>query len=367
MPQLGETVEEGTVSVWHKKIGDQVSAGENLFDVTTDKVEMEIPSMVDGQLVEILVNAGETVAVGTTLAIINDGKEENSGEQVEEINTADKELEVLNEEAKLDSVSKNKIGKKDSKGKPLSPVVRRLLSEYDLDVDEIKGTGRGGRITRDDVMEYLDSNTLGNTSHSDAPREEQTIIPFDNIRKLTAEHMLLSKKVSPHVLQAVEADFFKIDAIRSSVQDEWRSKAGFSLTYLPFIVSAVCETLKEFPKINAEVKENSLFVYEQINIGIAVDLDFEGLVVPVIKNAASKSLAELATEIHDLSSRARKKKLLPEELTGGTYTISNSGPFGTLITAPIINQPQVAILSMDGVIKKPVVISDGECDSRTIF
>ncbi|MBI36719.1 MAG: dehydrogenase [Alphaproteobacteria bacterium] len=366
MPQLGETVEEGTVSVWHKKIGDQVSAGENLFDVTTDKVEMEIPSMVDGQLVEILVNAGETVAVGTTLAIINDGKEENSGEQVEEINTADKELEVLNEEAKLDSVSKNKIGKKDSKGKPLSPVVRRLLSEYDLDVDEIKGTGRGGRITRDDVMEYLDSNTLGNTSHSDAPREEQTIIPFDNIRKLTAEHMLLSKKVSPHVLQAVEADFFKIDAIRSSVQDEWRSKAGFSLTYLPFIVSAVCETLKEFPKINAEVKENSLFVYEQINIGIAVDLDFEGLVVPVIKNAASKSLAELATEIHDLSSRARKKKLLPEELTGGTYTISNSGPFGTLITAPIINQPQVAILSMDGVIKKPVVISDGECDSIAI-
>ena len=178
--------------------------------------------------------------------------------------------------------------------------------------------------------------------------------------------MVLSKQLSPHVLQAVEADFYKIDAIRSSIQEEWKSKNGFSLTYLPFIVRAICETLKEFPRINAEVKENSLIVYDKINIGIAVDLDFEGLLVPVIKNAASKSLIELAKEINDLSSRARQKKLLPEDMTGGTYTISNSGPFGTLITAPIINQPQVAILSMDGVTKKPVVITGESGDSIAI-
>lgn len=366
MPQLGETVEEGTVSVWHKKVGDKVSAGENLFDVTTDKVEMEIPSMVDGQLVEILVNEGETVSVGETIAIINDGKEENLKEVSKSSDTNDKELEPLNIGLKADISSKNKIGNRDSKGKPLSPVVRRLLSEHGLDADLIKGTGRGGRITRDDVVEYVEQNKLVDESRSNDSSDDQSTIPFDNIRKITADHMVLSKQLSPHVLQAVEADFYKIDAIRSSIQEEWKSKNGFSLTYLPFIVRAICETLKEFPRINAEVKENSLIVYDKINIGIAVDLDFEGLLVPVIKNAASKSLIELAKEINDLSSRARQKKLLPEDMTGGTYTISNSGPFGTLITAPIINQPQVAILSMDGVTKKPVVITGESGDSIAI-
>ena len=366
MPQLGETVEEGTVSVWHKKVGDKVSAGENLFDVTTDKVEMEIPSMVDGQLVEILVNEGETVSVGETIAIINDGKEENLKEVSKSSDTNDKELESLNIGSKPDISSKNKIGNRDSKGKPLSPVVRRLLSEHGLDADLIKGTGRGGRITRDDVVEYVEQNKLVDESRSNDSSDDQSTIPFDNIRKITADHMVLSKQLSPHVLQAVEADFYKIDAIRSSIQEEWKSKNGFSLTYLPFIVRAICETLKEFPRINAEVKENSLIVYDKINIGIAVDLDFEGLLVPVIKNAASKSLIELAKEINDLSSRARQKKLLPEDMTGGTYTISNSGPFGTLITAPIINQPQVAILSMDGVTKKPVVITGESGDSIAI-
>ena len=366
MPQLGETVEEGTVSVWHKKVGDKVSAGENLFDVTTDKVEMEIPSMVDGQLVEILVNEGETVSVGETIAIINDGNEENLKEVSKSSDTNDKELEPLNIGLKADISSKNKIGNRDSKGKPLSPVVRRLLSEHGLDADLIKGTGRGGRITRDDVVEYVEQNKLVDESRSNDSSDDQSTIPFDNIRKITADHMVLSKQLSPHVLQAVEADFYKIDAIRSSIQEEWKSKNGFSLTYLPFIVRAICETLKEFPRINAEVKENSLIVYDKINIGIAVDLDFEGLLVPVIKNAASKSLIELAKEINDLSSRARQKKLLPEDMTGGTYTISNSGPFGTLITAPIINQPQVAILSMDGVTKKPVVITGESGDSIAI-
>ena len=366
MPQLGETVEEGTVSVWHKKVGDKVSAGENLFDVTTDKVEMEIPSMVDGQLVEILVNEGETVSVGETIAIINDGKEENLKEVSKSSDTNDKELEPLNIGLKADISSKNKIGNRDSKGKPLSPVVRRLLSEHGLDADLIKGTGRGGRITRDDVVEYVEQNKLVDESRSNDSSDDQSTIPFDNIRKITADHMVLSKQLSPHVLQAVEADFYKIDAIRSSIQEEWKSKNGFSLTYLPFIVRAICETLKEFPRINAEVKENSLIVYDKINIGIAVDLDFEGLLVPVIKNAASKSLIELAKEINDLSSRARQKKLLPEDMAGGTYTISNSGPFGTLITAPIINQPQVAILSMDGVTKKPVVITGESGDSIAI-
>ena len=280
--------------------------------------------------------------------------------------TNDKELEPLNIGLKADISSKNKIGNRDSKGKPLSPVVRRLLSEHGLDADLIKGTGRGGRITRDDVVEYVEQNKLVDESRSNDSSDDQSTIPFDNIRKITADHMVLSKQLSPHVLQAVEADFYKIDAIRSSIQEEWKSKNGFSLTYLPFIVRAICETLKEFPRINAEVKENSLIVYDKINIGIAVDLDFEGLLVPVIKNAASKSLIELAKEINDLSSRARQKKLLPEDMTGGTYTISNSGPFGTLITAPIINQPQVAILSMDGVTKKPVVITGESGDSIAI-
>ena len=420
MPQLGETVEEGTVSVWHKKVGDQVKAGDDLLDISTDKVEMEIPVPVTGEITDILVAEGETVAVGVTLAIINDGK----GAQAAPVQTpaAAPAASAPAEAAAPPTESRRKIGTRDARGIPLSPAVRRLLAENDLAPEEITGTGRDGRITRDDVLAQISKLGAGDRQMSNcdsrglplspvvrrlltendlAPEaiagtgregrvtrrdvlahldgagvklpmpattstDGRTVVPFDNIRKLTAEHMVRSKATSPHVLQAVEVDFHAVDRARAALRDVWKQQYGFSLTYLPFIAKAVCEALAEFPRINAHVERESLVLFDQINLGIAVDLNFEGLMVPVVKDAGAKSIAQLATGIRELSDKARTKKLGPDEFAGGTYTISNSGTFGTLITAPVINQPQVAILSMDGVAKKPVVIDVDGSDAIAI-
>jgi pyruvate dehydrogenase E2 component (dihydrolipoamide acetyltransferase) len=359
MPQLGETVEEGTVSIWHKKVGDIVVSGENLFDVSTDKVEMEIPASTSGVLLEILVLEGETVAVGVTLAIIDDGSKAN--EVSVDISTKSEEnfRNIDNQSTNRSKRAKDKIGKRDSLGNPLSPVVRRLLTDNNISPDEMSGSGSGGRITRGDVLAYLNNN-VANSNNG------QKVVPFDSIRKLTAEHMKRSKSTSPHVLQAIEVDYFSVNRARSVVGEVWKAQHGFSLTYLPFIAKAFCQVIKEFPRINAHVLDESLLLFDKVNLGIAVDLNFQGLVVPVIKNADDKSVAELAKEIWSLSEKARNKKLLPDEMTGGTYTISNSGAFGSLITAPVINQPQVAILSTDGVKKKPVVLETDMGESIAI-
>ena len=359
MPQLGETVEEGTVSIWHKKVGDTVVAGENLFDVSTDKVEMEIPASTSGELLEILVQEGETVAIGVTLAIISDGSKAN-----EELVSATSEGEKNSSNTRSQStnrsrIAKEKINKRDSKGNPLSPVVRRLLADNNISPDDLNGSGSGGRITRGDVLSYLNNN-LANTSNG------QKIVPFDSVRKLTAEHMVRSKAISPHVLQAVEVDYFSVNRARMLLGKAWKEQYGFSLTYLPFIAKAYCQVIKDFPRINAHVVDESLILFDKVNLGIAVDLDFQGLVVPVIKNADNKSVADLAKEIWSLSDKARNKKLVPDEMAGGTYTISNSGTFGSLITAPVINQPQVAILSTDGVKKRPVVLESDMGDSIAV-
>ena len=201
---------------------------------------------------------------------------------------------------------------------------------------------------------------MANTSNG------QKIVPFDSVRKLTAEHMVRSKAISPHVLQAVEVDYFSVNRARMLLGKAWKEQYGFSLTYLPFIAKAYCQVIKDFPRINAHVVDESLILFDKVNLGIAVDLDFQGLVVPVIKNADDKSVADLAKEIWSLSDKARNKKLVPDEMAGGTYTISNSGTFGSLITAPVINQPQVAILSTDGVKKRPVVLESDMGDSIAI-
>jgi 2-oxoglutarate dehydrogenase E2 component (dihydrolipoamide succinyltransferase) len=271
------------------------------------------------------------------------------------------------------AASKRKIGIRDARGIPLSPVVRRLLAENDLAPEAINGTGRDGRITKKDLLAFLESRgaqPAAPVSDARAPapasKDGRTVVPFDKIRKLTAEHMVRSKATSPHVLQAVEVDFHAVERARLALRELWKQQYGFSLTYLPFIAKAVCEAITEFPRINAHVEGESLVIFDQINLGIAVDLNFEGLMVPVIKDAGAKSIAELAKDIRTLSDKARTKKLGPDDFAGGTYTISNSGTFGTMITAPVINQPQVAILSMDGVAKKPVVIDVDGSDAIAI-
>lgn len=250
----------------------------------------------------------------------------------------------------------------------MSPVVRRLLAEHNLDPSTIKGTGRGGRIMREDVLAVIDGAAPPPTAQA-APRGAARMgetIPLSRIRKQIGAHMVRSKATSPHVLQAVEVDFHAIDAARAARGKAWRDREGYGLTYLPFIARAAIDAIGEFPRINASIEGDNLVVHPQVHLGIAVDLGFEGLMVPVVRNARNMSVAELARAIHAFAERARGGAIVPDDLAGGTYTISNSGPFGTLITAPIINQPQVAILSTDGVRKKPVVIESAAGDAIAI-
>ena len=370
MPQLGETVAEGTVSIWHKEIGDAVSTKEPLFDVSSDKVEMEVPAPAEGTLLEIRVDAGTTVPVGEVVAIIV-----REGEVIEAKASASVAVRAKTEASKADIRAAHPLSAKtvnrDANGNPLSPVVRRLMDEHQLDPSLIDGSGIKGRIKKKDVLAYVadgeDSRAPALTTLQPTPlqfsADDTKVIPFSNLRKLTATHMVRSKATSPHVLQAVEADFAGVSRARIGVSNAWKKREGFSLTYLPFIAKAVCEAIHEFPHVNAAIDGSSLVVFRRVNLGIAVDLNFDGLVAPVIKDADQMSLKELARAIRDVSERARTNQLKPDDFTEGTYTISNSGVFGTMITAPIINQPQVAILSTDGITKKPVVIESEDGDT----
>lgn len=348
MPQLGETVAEGTLTVWHKKPGDYVEANELLFEVSTDKVDTEIPAPAAGTLVEVIVQEGETVEVGAQLGIL----------QVEG-ETADNGSGDAAAPSRPPARPSRATADPTAAPPPLSPVVSRLLAEHGLSPTDIAGTGSGGRIKRKDVLDYV-AALGGNAASPSSVSGDHTVIPFNTARKRTAEHMVQSKSTSPHVLQAVDVDFHRVASVRHAHGADWKAQEGFTLTYLPFIARAVCQAIGDFPNVNASIKNDSLLVWQAVHLGIAVDLDFDGLVAPVIRDAHLMTVPALARSIAEIASKARTKSLSPDDFAGGTYTISNSGVFGTMITAPIINQPQVAILSTDGIQKRPVVIeSDG--------
>ena len=373
MPQLGETVTEGTVTKWYKKAGDFIKADETLFDVETDKVSTEIPSPVAGVVSEICVAEGVTAKVGVTLAVIAE-----SGAAAKPPAPA----AVLPAATAEVMTGHTRMAPRGHAADRLSPVVRRLIAERNLDVSLITGTGRDGRITRDDVVEYIASGADAKPA-APAPVVKPVVampaaaaattaganantLPLNAVRRRVAENMTKSWTTAPHVLQVVEADFYRVDLARRAASEAWKQREGFALTYLPFIVSAVSIALGKYPKLNATFNGDSITLLKRINIGIAVDLNFEGLMVPVVKDVPNKSLPQIAREINDLAQRARSGKLKPDELTEGTYTISNNGAFGTVITAPIINPPQVAVLSTDSIRKKPVVIEAPEGDSIAI-
>ncbi|MBV9253614.1 MAG: 2-oxo acid dehydrogenase subunit E2, partial [Actinobacteria bacterium] len=266
-------------------------------------------------------------------------------------------------------------------GKVLSPVVRKLLAEHDLDPDTITGTGAGGRITRADVLAVIDKGQQGGAARppSSAPAaepaaaapsrpaepavragERDETIPFSNIRKRTAEHMVRSIATAAHTLVSIEVDFAAVDAVRKAEKDRFKAEEGVSLTYLPFIARAIIDAIREYPHVNASVGNDELVVHHYVNLGIAVDLNLEGLIVPVVHDADNKRLRALAREMADLAQRARSKKLGADDIAGGTITITNPGPFGTLLTYPVINQPQVAILSTDGVKMRPVAVEQDD-------
>ena len=364
LPQLGETVTEGTITKWFKKVGDTVAADEPLFEVSTDKVDTEVPSPISGTLTEIRVAEGDTVPVGTVIAVVGVAGAAPAPTP-----------------APAAAVISNKL---------LSPVVRMLVAEHGIDVNALVGSGPGSRITREDVLDHIDRNGLKATpaaapalvitapvvatpapaaapTPAPAPApvsrpavvssEREQVIALTKIRKLTGSHMIMSKSTSPHAFSVVEVDYANVDRARTAIKESWKAGEGFSLTYLPFISRAIVDALREFPHLNASIDGDNLIVHGYVDLGIAVDLDYTGLLVPVVRNADGKRIRAIAREISDLASRAHNRKLLPDEIQGGTFTISNNGSAGSVLTMPIINQPQVAIMSTDAIVRKPVVVT----------
>ena len=429
LPQLGETVTEGTITRWFKKVGDAVAADEPLFEVSTDKVDTEVPSPVAGTLTEIRVKEGDTVPVGTVIAVVG----ASTGASVQPApapapapiaqpapapvaqpvaQSAPAPAPVMQPApapvaqpapvmqpvaASVATATRTAIPASVS-NKLLSPVVRRLVSEHGIDVNALVGTGPGSRITREDVLDFIDKNgsapkvaapasaqapaPVAQVAPAQAPvahvapaaprvaappakftaaSERETVISLSKIRRLTASHMIMSQAVSAHAFSVVEVDYANVDATRSEVKDQFKQSEGFTLTYLPFIARAIVDALAEYPNLNASIEGDNLVVHNYVDLGIAVDLEFQGLLVPVVRSADGKRLRAIAREISDLATRARSRKLTPDEIQGGTFTISNNGSAGSVLTMPIINQPQVAIMSTDAIVRKPVVarLSDG--------
>lgn len=378
MPQLGETVVEGTIAAWHKKVGDTVAKDELLLDIETDKAATEVPAPEAGVITAIHVKEGQTVDVGVVLAVIN-GPDKADADPTDTIkpdlaairsgtSTSPAAVAVA-PEPEPDPAPQAPTPPAAETGKRLrlSPVVRRLIAEQQLDAHQIQGSGRGGRITRSDVIAFAEAR---NTASAQIARPSAPAQPaagerltFNRIRRLTAEHMVRSKATSPHVLQAVEVDFSAVDQVRLALREDWRRDNGFSLTYLPFIARATCMAIRDFPRINASVDGDGLVMHHRVQLSIAVALGLEGLVAPVIRDAGDLTVSGLARRISEISARARDKALGADDFAGGTYTLSNNGSFGTLLTVPIINQPQIAILSIDAIKKRAVVIEGPEGDA----
>jgi len=364
MPQLGETVAEGTVTRWYKKVGDAIKADEALFDVETDKVSTEIPAPASGVIAEILVAEGTTAKVGTRLAVIR----EAGAPLVTDAAPMSPPAAVstpTSAPANVPGAARTVMAGK------LSPVVSRLIAEHNLNSRDIQGSGRDGRITREDVLAHVAQRGAARPSvRTQEPAPDRIAgaetVPLNIIRKRTAEHMAKSWTTVPHVLQVVEADFSRVDHVRRMTGEQWKKREGFSLTYLPFIACAVAAALIKYPRLNASFNGDHLLLHRRVNLGIAVDLNLEGLLVPVVKDASAKSLPALARAINDVAVRARESRLRPDDMTEGTYTITNNGASGTLITAPIISPPQVAVLSTDAVRKRTVVIESAGRDEIAV-
>ncbi len=374
MPQLGETVTEGTVLTWLVKAGDVVSEDDPILEISTDKVDTEVPSPFSGTVTALLVKEGETVAVGANLLEL-DGDSESSVEEA-------KEIEEPHKEEKPEVIEKDKIQEvenvsiKNESGKKLSPVVRKLLSENNINPDSLNGTGKNGRITREDVQTYLNSGQTKEVEKVEQPVTEE--VKSENkssgesiprLRKKIAENMVQSKNTSAHVMTSIEIDYEKIEQIRSKIKEAFKREEGFSLTYLPFIANATVEALKEYPVVNSSfnLEEDQHVLHSNIDLGIAVDINQEGLLVGTIRNSDSYNVKSLAKEISSLSKKLREKNFSLEDISGSTFTISNNGSFNSFLTSPIINQPNVAILSTESVKKKPVVVeSEDSPDSIEI-
>ncbi len=402
LPQLGEAITEGTIIKWFKGPGDRIEIDEVIYEVSTEKVDSEVPSPLAGVLTEIKVPEGETVDVGTVLAMVEITADSPAPANSPASAPTQSQQAGANGTASTSSTSQSPpapaatpavtpaatAANAETDGHLLSPLVRRLIRENGLSVDQLTGTGVGGRISRDDVLNAIDElhrnggarppkpdpaalvqaaevlrpGTETSNRSTAWPNGDTRFEPFSKIRKLTADRMLQSTATAAYVLTVMEIDYENVDQERQKRREHWKKDEGFSLTYLPFIVLAVADALSEWPNVNASVVEQDsepgLLIHRLLNIGVAVDLDHTGLIVPVLRQTDTLNLRGAARAMNDLAKRARGRKLRPDDISGGTFTISNNGSFGTYTTAAIINQPQVAVLSTDGVTRKPVVVND---------
>ena len=346
MPQMGESIVEGTLTKWLKKPGEHVDRDEPLFEISTDKVDTEIPSPTAGTLSEVLVEEGKTVSINTVVARI----EESGNGAAPRPKAADTARPVPSAAPPPPPPAAAPLTVETAAevGGPLSPLVRKMAREHNLDLSRITGTGAGGRITKQDVEAYL---------AQPAGQPKIRVEPMSTMRLKIAEHMVLSKRTSAHVTTIHKVDMTKVARMRDRTKAGVQAQYGFSLTYLPFVTRAAVAALRQYPVINASIDGNNIIYHNEINIGIAVALE-NGLIVPVIRNADEKNVLGLQRAIVDLAGRARSRQLKPEEVQGGTFSITNFGSFGSVTATPIINQPQVAILGVGTVEKTPVVIDD---------
>jgi 2-oxoglutarate dehydrogenase E2 component (dihydrolipoamide succinyltransferase) len=399
MPQMGESIVEGTLTKWLKKPGEHVERDEPLFEISTDKVDTEIPSPAAGTLSEVLVEEGKTVGINTIVARIEDGGN-GAGARTKSAQPAQSappppvprqaapEAETPTQEMIQPSPAAHQVEDTAPATGPLSPLVRKMVREHNIDLSRVTGTGSGGRITKQDIEAYLaqqaqpaaaarpvaaqpaavqptavqpaaarPAKTATEGPLAPVGQAKTRIEPMSAMRIKIAEHMVLSKRTSAHVTTIHKVDMTKVAKVRERHKAGFQAQYGFSLTYLPFITRAAVVALRHYPIINASIDGNNIIYHNEINIGIAVALE-NGLIVPVIRNADEKNVLGLQRSIVDLAGRARARQLKPEEVQGGTFSITNFGSFGSVIATPVINQPQVAILGAGMVEKTPVVIDD---------
>lgn len=392
MPQMGESITTGTITKWHKQVGDEVEIDEILLDISTDKVESEIPSPMKGRIAEILFEEGETVDVGVKIASVEDdpsaslegGPSDSKGSESKSEKSEDKKKP---EEKKSDNkASESKPEEKESEGRRFyTPLVKKMASEAGIPLSElsnIKGSGAGGRVNKDDLEQYMEnrdssgssksesksSSTQAQSSASSVPSggvtevrgsgERVEVIPMDNMRKAIARNMADSKRTSPHVNSIDEIDMTELFKFREGFKHEFKKQEGFSLTYTHFILYALVQALREYPMVNASIEGDNIVLKKDINLGCAVAVPGNGLVVPVIKNADSLNLTGIARKVNELAIKARNKKLTMDELSGGTFTFTNVGSFGTLMATPVILQPQLGIFAAGVIKKRPVITAD---------
>ena len=375
MPKMGESVAEATVIKWLKNVGDTIEMDESVLEIATDKVDSEIPSSIEGVLVKQLFKEDDVVLVGQAVAIIDTNADAT---EIDETPAAKVEVEPSKELVKIekiieDTIETTSIPKSSDSNKFFSPLVRSIAQKEGIsgaELESISGSGKNGRVTKKDILAYLSKRSTAPTATHKASTvstaqittpsipvmDGDEIIEMDRMRKMISDHMVMSKHVSPHVTSFVEADVTNIVNWRNKVKDEFLKREGEKITFTPIFVDAVVKAIKDFPMINVSVDGTNIIKRKHINVGMAAALPSGNLIVPVIKDADQKNMMGLTKTVNDLANRARSNNLKPDEISGGTFTLTNVGGFGNVMGTPIINQPQVAIMAVGSIVKKPAVI-----------